>query len=180
MSCCAVLCSVVLCCVVLYCVVLCYVILFYIMLCYIIFCILLCCVISYFVVLYCLRYLCHLFNTLLFRGRLFVCFIHLFETSVKHDLSSHPTLCLYLSFPLLHRQMTHGVIHKLTSSGRIADCWEGATAEISKRLGNASHNLVDRQGEELYNTHIKIVIIVNFRPLKQPNRANLHFLLNMK
>ena len=44
------------------------------------------------------------------------------------------------------RQLTHGMIQKLTNSGRVADCWEGATVEMSKRLGSSSHNLIDRQG----------------------------------
>ena len=53
---------------------------------------------------------------------------------------------LHHTYMVLSRQLTHGMIQKQTSSGRVADCWEGATVEISKRLGGSSHNLIDRQG----------------------------------
>ena len=46
----------------------------------------------------------------------------------------------------LMRKLTHGVITKMTQSGRIADTWSGATVEIAKRLNDSSHNIIDRQG----------------------------------
>ena len=88
---------------------------------------------------------CHLFNNNLFWIYFFI-FIYFIRNT--YDTSNYLIIHCGLTIILLHRQLTHGVIQKLTSSGRIADIWEGATAEISKRLGNASHNLVDRQGSQ--------------------------------
>jgi hypothetical protein len=42
--------------------------------------------------------------------------------------------------------MTHGGIQKVTSSGRVAESWNGAIAEIEKRIEDSCRNLVIRGG----------------------------------
>jgi hypothetical protein len=44
------------------------------------------------------------------------------------------------------RKLTHGIIHKVTSSGRVADTWLGASAAITKKLKESGHNLINRDG----------------------------------
>jgi hypothetical protein len=44
------------------------------------------------------------------------------------------------------RKLTHGTIHKITSSGRVADTWFGASATITKKLKESGHNLINRDG----------------------------------
>ena len=48
--------------------------------------------------------------------------------------------------------LTHGIVEKLTSSGRMAARWLGATSEFSDRLGSNGQvsNIVDRGGTVLY------------------------------
>jgi hypothetical protein len=42
--------------------------------------------------------------------------------------------------------MTHGGIQKVTSSGRVAESWHGAIAEIESRMNDSCRNLVIRGG----------------------------------
>ena len=88
----------------------------------------------------------------------------LLSVAVPHPIALPP------SYPILSpsRQLTHGFFQKLTSSGRVADCWEGATLEISKRLGKSSHNLVDRQGEGRHVSKCVYIYMCLYRYVSMP------------
>ena len=42
--------------------------------------------------------------------------------------------------------LTHGSLELLTQRGRLASSWQGALAEVSKRLNSSCQNLTDRNG----------------------------------
>jgi len=44
------------------------------------------------------------------------------------------------------RKLTHGVINKVTKSGRVADTWNGAVNAIAEGLTNHCHNIINRDG----------------------------------
>jgi hypothetical protein len=58
-----------------------------------------------------------------------------------------PSLALPLrSFFSSFRKLTHGTVHKVTSSGRVAETWSGASAVMTKKLKDSGHNLINRDG----------------------------------
>ena len=44
------------------------------------------------------------------------------------------------------KKLTHGIIEKKTSAGRISDVWSGAGVEVAKRLSQNCRNIIDRDG----------------------------------
>lgn len=50
-----------------------------------------------------------------------------------------------LSFDVM-KKLTHGTVHKVTASGRVAEVWPGAISAIEKALKNHCHNIVNRDG----------------------------------